>query len=132
MTLHRQPGELFMAFLIPALDGSLTPDNRRFNWLWYRNELDAEALQRHWTDYIGRKRHTSVRAGRLAAASLADLTRLATQRLPTVLAQLVLATQAPFVQTIFDALSPAFVEGQGALVGDAACTLRPYTGSGTS
>jgi 2-polyprenyl-6-methoxyphenol hydroxylase-like FAD-dependent oxidoreductase len=132
MTLHRQPGELFMAFLIPALDGSLAPGKRRFNWLWYRNEPDAEELQRHLTDFAGRKHHTSVSAGQLAATSLADLTRLAAQRLPTVLAQLVLATKAPFVQAIFDALSPAFVEGRVALVGDAACTLRPHTGSGTS
>jgi 2-polyprenyl-6-methoxyphenol hydroxylase-like FAD-dependent oxidoreductase len=36
------------------------------------------------------------------------------------------------VQAIFDALSPSFVEGRVALVGDAACTLRPHTASGTS
>ncbi|MFM0220720.1 FAD binding domain-containing protein [Paraburkholderia dipogonis] len=132
MTLHRQPGELFMAFLIPALDGSLAPGKRRFNWLWYRNEPDAEKLRRHLTDSTGRKHHASVSAGQLAAASLADLNSLAAQRLPAVLAQLVLATPAPFVQAIFDALSPAFVDGRVALVGDAACTLRPHTGSGTS
>ena len=132
MTLHKQPGELFMAFLIPALDGSLTPGKRRFNWLWYRNEPDAAELQRHLTDHAGQPHHTSISAGQLAAASVADLTTLARERLPAVLSQLVLATQAPFVQAIFDALSPSFAERRVALVGDAACTLRPHTGSGTS
>jgi len=132
MTLHRQPGELFMAFLIPALDGSLAPGKRRFNWLWYRNEPDGAELQRHLTDDTGRQHHASVSPGRLAAASVTDLTELARRRLPDVLAQLVFATKAPFMQAIFDALSPDFVVGRVALVGDAACTLRPHTGSGTS
>lgn len=132
MTLHRQPGELFMAFLIPALDGSLTPGKRRFNWLWYRNEGSAAELQRHLTDSAGRHHNASISAGRLNAGSLAELYGLAAQRLPAVLSQLVLATRAPFVQAIFDALSPSFVEGRVALVGDAACTLRPHTASGTS
>jgi 2-polyprenyl-6-methoxyphenol hydroxylase-like FAD-dependent oxidoreductase len=132
MTLHKQPGELFMAFLIPALDGSLTPGKRRFNWLWYRNEPDATELQQHLTDHAGQPHHASISAGQLAAASVAKLTTLARERLPAVLSQLVLATGAPFVQAIFDALSPGFAEGRVALVGDAACTLRPHTGSGTS
>jgi len=132
MTLHKQPGELFMAFLIPALDGSLTPGKRRFNWLWYRNETDTAELQRHLTDRAGQPHRASISAGQLAAASVAELTELARQRLPAVLSQLVLATGAPFLQAIFDALSPNFAEGRVALVGDAACTLRPHTGSGTS
>jgi 2-polyprenyl-6-methoxyphenol hydroxylase-like FAD-dependent oxidoreductase len=132
MTLHRQPGELFMAFLIPALDGSLTPGKRRFNWLWYRNAPDDAELQRHLSDNTGRQHHASVSAGRLAAASVIELTELARRRLPDILSQLVFATKAPFIQAIFDALSPDFVLGRVALVGDAACTLRPHTGSGTS
>jgi 2-polyprenyl-6-methoxyphenol hydroxylase-like FAD-dependent oxidoreductase len=39
---------------------------------------------------------------------------------------------APFLQAISDALSPSFAKGRAALVGDAACTLRPHTGSGTA
>lgn len=84
------------------------------------------------TDHAGQPHHASISAGQLAAASVAELTTLARERLPAVLSQLVLATGAPFVQAIFDALSPSFAEGRVALVGDAACTLRPHTGSGTS
>ncbi|KVU41697.1 hypothetical protein WK69_22310 [Burkholderia ubonensis] len=132
MTLHKAPGELFMAFLIPALDGSLEPGARRFNWLWYRNETDLDALRRHLTDRDGRVHHASVHPGRLADDSAASLRQLAAERLPAVLSQLVLATRAPFVQAIFDAMSPDFVGGRVALVGDAACTVRPHTASGTS
>lgn len=132
MTLHRQPNALFMTFLIPALDGSLASGKRRLNWLWYRNESDAKGLQRHLTDSDGRTHRASVRAGHLSAASVAELNALAARHLPAVLSQLVHATPEPFVQAIFDALSPSFTDGRIALVGDAACTLRPHTGSGTS
>lgn len=132
MTLHKAPGELFMAFLIPALDGSLAQGARRFNWLWYRNETDSESLRRHLTDRAGNVHHASIHPGELSASSVSTLRQLASERLPAVLSQLVLATRAPFVQAIFDALSPDFVHGRVALIGDAACTLRPHTASGTS
>lgn len=132
MTLHKAPGELFMAFLIPALDGSLAPGARRFNWLWYRNEADPDALRRHLTDRNGNVHHASVHPGQLADDTVATLRQLAGERLPASLSQLVLATRAPFNQAIFDALSPGFVDGRVALIGDAACTVRPHTASGTS
>ncbi|WP_175817132.1 FAD-dependent monooxygenase [Burkholderia diffusa] len=132
MTLHKAPGELFMAFLIPALDGSLAPGARRFNWLWYRNEADPDALRRHLTDRNGHVHHASVHPGQLADDTVATLRQLAGERLPASLSQLVLATRAPFNQAIFDALSPGFVDGRVALIGDAACTVRPHTASGTS
>ncbi|WP_446903685.1 FAD binding domain-containing protein [Burkholderia sp. YIM B11467] len=132
MTLHKAPGELFMAFLIPALDGSLAPGSRRFNWLWYRNEADHDALRRHLTDRNGNVHHASVHPGLLSDEAVATLRQLAVERLPAALSQLVLATHAPFNQAIFDALSPGFVDGRVALIGDAACTVRPHTASGTS
>ncbi|KVA56821.1 hypothetical protein WI61_36475 [Burkholderia cepacia] len=132
MTLHKAPGELFMAFLIPALDGSLVPGTRRFNWLWYRNEADRDALRHHLTDRAGHVHHASVHPGQLADDVVATLRQLAGERLPALLAQLVHATRMPFNQAIFDALSPAFVDGRVALIGDAACTVRPHTASGTS
>ncbi|ABB08553.1 FAD binding domain-containing protein [Burkholderia lata] len=132
MTLHKAPGELFMAFLIPALDGSLEPGARRFNWLWYRNETNPDALRRHLTDQTGTIHHGSIHPGQLSNDSVASLRQLASERLPAVFSQLVLATRAPFVQAIFDALSPHFAHGRVALVGDAACTVRPHTASGTS
>ncbi|AOJ91425.1 hypothetical protein WS87_31970 [Burkholderia sp. MSMB0856] len=132
MTLHKAPGELFMAFLIPALDGSLAPGARRFNWLWYRNEADRTALRRHLTDRDGNVHHASVHPGMLADETVGTLRQLAEERLPASLSQLVLATRAPFNQAIVDALSPGFVDGRVALIGDAACTVRPHTASGTS
>lgn len=132
MTLHKAAGELFMAFLIPALDGSLAPRARRFNWLWYRNEPDPEALRRQLTDREGVVHHASIHPGELSDSSVSKLRQLAGERLPSVFSQLVMATRAPFIQAIFDALSPDFVHGRVALVGDAACTVRPHTASGTS
>jgi 2-polyprenyl-6-methoxyphenol hydroxylase-like FAD-dependent oxidoreductase len=131
-TLYRETGHMFMAFLIPGLDGSLKPGRRRFNWLWYRNETDPVAMRRHLTDNLGHLHHASVSPGRLSTESFAELCELAKIFLPDVLQQLVRETHQPFFQTIYDALSPAFSVGRVALVGDAACTVRPHTGSGTS
>ncbi|WP_121323858.1 FAD-dependent monooxygenase [Paraburkholderia sp. RAU2J] len=132
MTLFRAAGELFMTFLIPSLDGSLEPGTRRFNWLWYRNETDAASIGAFLTGLDGQRHHASVAPGELSERSLAHLHQAALERLPRMLSQLVAATEAPFLQAISDALSPSFAKGRIALVGDAACTLRPHTGSGTS
>lgn len=131
-TLFRDPGHMFMAFLIPGLDGSLEPGRRRFNWLWYRNETDVAAMHRHLTDDHGHRHHASISPGHLSAESFQELCELATRHLPAILQQLVRETRAPFFQSIFDALSPSFSVGRIALIGDAACTVRPHTASGTS
>jgi 2-polyprenyl-6-methoxyphenol hydroxylase-like FAD-dependent oxidoreductase len=84
------------------------------------------------TDREGRHHHASIAPGELSAHSLAHLRHAAAAHLPRALSQLVAATGAPFLQAIADVLSPSFAQGRVALVGDAACTLRPHTGSGTS
>ncbi|MFP3562843.1 FAD-dependent monooxygenase [Paraburkholderia sp. SIMBA_030] len=131
-TMFRDAGHMFMAFLIPGLDGALEPGRRRFNWLWYRNETDAAALHRHLTDDLGHRHHASISPGHLSAESFEELCELATRHLPAIFQQLVRETREPFFQSIFDALSPSFSVGRVALTGDAACTVRPHTASGTS
>lgn len=132
ITLFRSADELFMTFLIPSQNGSLEAGQRRFNWLWYRNEANAAVVDSFLTGRDGRRHHASVAPGELSAPSLAHLQDIALERLPRTLSQLVSATHAPFLQAISDALSPSFASGRIALVGDAACTLRPHTASGTS
>jgi 2-polyprenyl-6-methoxyphenol hydroxylase-like FAD-dependent oxidoreductase len=131
-TMFRDPGHMFMAFLIPGLDGSLEPGRRRFNWLWYRNEPDVAAMHRHLTDDHGHRHHASISPGHLSIESFEELCELATRHLPAIFQQLVRETRAPFFQSIRDALSPNFSVGRVALIGDAACTVRPHTASGTS
>lgn len=132
LTLHRQPGELFMAFQIPAADSMPGPRTRRFNWIWYRAEAHLEPLRGHLADIGGRLHGTSAEPGLVSIRSHTALRALARERLPAVLSQLVDATAAPSVHAVFDVLSPAFAGGRIALVGDAACTLRPHTASGMS
>lgn len=132
ITLLHSADELFITFLIPGQGGSLEPGQRRFNWLWYRNEPDKAAVDSFLTDRDGRRHHASVAPGELSQPSLSYLRGIARDRLPPVLSRLVSATDAPFLQAISDASSPSFAIGRIALVGDAACTLRPHTASGTS
>ncbi|MGU7842917.1 FAD binding domain-containing protein [Burkholderia sp. AW33-5] len=132
LTLYRQPGELFMAFQIPSADGMPGPRAQRFNWIWYRFEANLDALRSHLADLGGRLHGVSAEPGLLSTRAHAELGMLAHERLPPVLSQLVDATAAPSVQAVFDVFSPAFANGRIALVGDAACTLRPHTASGMS
>ncbi|WP_423372282.1 FAD-dependent monooxygenase [Burkholderia sp. LMG 32019] len=132
LTLYRQPGELFMAFQIPAADGMPGPRAQRFNWIWYRSEANLDTLRDHLADLGGRLHDASAEPGLLSTRAHAALGALARERLPPVLSQLVEATAAPSVQAVFDVFSPAFANGRIALVGDAACTLRPHTASGMS
>ncbi|MGF6774800.1 2-polyprenyl-6-methoxyphenol hydroxylase-like FAD-dependent oxidoreductase [Paraburkholderia sp. GAS199] len=132
ITLFRSADELFMAFLIPSANGSLDAGQRRFNWLWYRNEADLAKVESFLTDRDGQRHHASIAAGALSEHSLAHLRKIAPERLPRILSKLLTSTESPFLQVIYDALSPSFASGRIALVGDAACTLRPHTASGTS
>ncbi|MEM5329255.1 FAD-dependent oxidoreductase [Paraburkholderia sp. JHI2823] len=132
ITLLRERGALFMTFPIPGLNGAIESGERRFNWLWYRNEPDVAALSRYLTDREGHRHHASVSPGGLSVEATAYLLDCAREKLPPVLQQLMKHTQAPFIQAIFDALSPSFAVGRVALIGDAACTVRPHTASGTS
>ncbi|MDS0856103.1 hypothetical protein NUV25_00145 [Burkholderia pseudomultivorans] len=132
LTLYRQPGELFMAFQIPTAGAMTEPRARRFNWIWYRSEGHLERLYDQLADIGVNRDGTSAAPGLLSPRSRVALSTFAHERLPPVLSRLVDASAAPSVQAVFDVLSPAFANGRIALLGDAACTLRPHAASGMS
>jgi 2-polyprenyl-6-methoxyphenol hydroxylase-like FAD-dependent oxidoreductase len=121
-----------LCYLIPGPDGSLTPGQRRLNWVWYLNAAQGDELDRVLADKDGRLREFSVPQG-LVSPLMADwLHDHARRILPPPFLRLVEATGEPFVQTIHDLAVPKMAFGRVCLTGDAAFVPRPHTAASTA
>ena len=118
--------------MIPGEQGELDPGFRRLNWVWYWNTDARRELPDVLRDSDGRAHRSSVPAGKVQRQHVATLHARAEQHLPAVLAQLVHATPEPFIQVIYDLQTPAMAKGTVAILGDAACVVRPHTAAGTA
>jgi 2-polyprenyl-6-methoxyphenol hydroxylase-like FAD-dependent oxidoreductase len=120
-----------LCYLIPGPDGTLTPGQRRLNWVWYLNAASGEELDRVLTDKDGRRREFSVPQGFVAPGMADWLHDQARRILPPLFLRLVGATE-PFVQTIHDLAVPRMAFGRVCLTGDAAFVPRPHTAASTA
>ena len=83
------------------------------------------------TDRGGTKRDLSLGPGTVREAVIEEL-RGGTRVLAPQLAELVRATDEPFVQVIIDLEVPQMVFGRVCLIGDAAFAVRPHAAAGTA
>lgn len=118
-----------LVYPIPVVDRS--GDETQLNWLWYRNIPHGPALDAVLTDASGTRREVSVPAGAVAEAQVGAL-RAATDELPSPLAELILATEQPFIQAIVDLDVERMAFGRACLIGDAAFVARPHAAAGTA
>lgn len=131
-TFYHGSDDLILGYLIPGPDGETGEGERRLNWVWYDNIRDQEDRQRLLTDDDGTHHTFSVPPGNLQSSVEDELFTAATDRLPRVFADLVTATDDPFVQTIYDLSVPEMVFSRVCLLGDAAFVARPHTAAGTT
>ncbi len=133
-TFSFQQGEdfLLLAYLVPGEDESTVPGHRRWNWVWYRRSDEGADLDEAMTDAHGRRRPFSVPPGSMAARSAQALREAASRLLAPSFADLVDATQEPFVQAILDLDVSRMVFDRVVLVGDAAFIARPHTAGSTA
>jgi 2,6-dihydroxypyridine 3-monooxygenase len=131
-TFFQAPHTHILCYLIPGPDGSLTPGQRRLNWVWYLNAAPGDALDRVLADKDGRRRQFSVPQGFVAPGMADWLHGQARHALPPVFVRLVEATDEPFVQTIHDLAVPRMAFGRVCLTGDAAFVPRPHTAASTA
>jgi 2,6-dihydroxypyridine 3-monooxygenase len=131
-TFFQAPQTHILCYLIPGPDGSLTPGQRRINWVWYLNAAPGNDLDRMLTDKDGRGRNFSVPQGFVNPDMIEWLHGQARRILPPVLLRLVEATIEPFVQTIDDLAVPKMAFGRVCLTGDAAFVVRPHTAASTA
>lgn len=110
------------------------PGGVALNWVWYWNVPEDELHSIVKDSRLGREGTFSVPPGMLGERAEAELRRLARLELPSNLRHVVDVTREPFLQPIVDYRAPRmlFYGGRAALLGDAACVLRPHTTYGTA
>ncbi|MDM0079777.1 FAD binding domain-containing protein [Variovorax sp. J31P179] len=123
---------LLLEYRIPGEDGSVAEGARRWNWVWYRKVPAGAPLAELLTDRNGVAHAFSLPPGAARDAPIAALRHDARQLLAPSLRELVLATEAPFVQAILDLAVPRMVFGRTVLIGDAAFVPRPHTAGSTA
>ena len=121
-----------LVYPIPGLDGSVALGERLINFVWYRNYLAGGDLTDVLTDAAGDVRETSLPPGAARPEHVAELKATAAARLPPVIAHVVAATDAPFLQVVMDVELERMAFGRVCLVGDAAWVARPHAAAGTA
>ena len=122
-------GGLCIFYKIPGQHGELQPGRRLQNWAWYRL-TPAEQLPELLTDKRGRMHDTSLPRGAATEQHKAYIRARAREDLRGEAADVICATEEPFIQVIYDLHVPAYAARHICLVGDASSLARPHTGAG--
>ena len=129
---QQDPGSLMLEYMVPGLNGSIEPGERRFNWLWYLKAAQGPELDAVLTDRDGQRRSHSIPPGALAAEQEAYLREMGERHANPAFRELIRQTQDIFVQAILDLDVPQMVFGRVLLTGDAAFVPRPHTAGSTA
>lgn len=121
-----------LVYPIPGLDGSVAMGDRLINFVWYRNYLAGTDLADVLTDAAGERRETSLPPGTARPEHVAELRATAAARLPAVIAEVVAATESPFLQVVMDVELERMAFSRVCLLGDAAWVARPHAAAGTA
>jgi 2,6-dihydroxypyridine 3-monooxygenase len=121
-----------LVYPIPGIDGSFVKGERLINFVWYRNYLDNGDLADLLTDRHGVRHDMSLPPGAVRADHVAELRAVATARLPSVVAEVVVAAPSPFLQVVYDVEVERMAFGPVCLLGDAAWVVRPHAAAGTA
>jgi 2-polyprenyl-6-methoxyphenol hydroxylase-like FAD-dependent oxidoreductase len=126
------PGEQMLGYPVSGADEATVAGRRRYNVVWYRPADERVALPRLLTGRDGRRYDLSIPPGQVAPAAVAELRADAAALLAPCCAEVVLLTEEPFIQAIYDLESPRLVFGRVILIGDAAFVARPHAGMGVT
>ncbi len=121
-----------LVYPIPSLDGSVAPGERLINFVWYRNYLEGGELDDLLTDRDGERRQLSIPPGKVACHHRGEVRATAAARLPRDFAEVVLKTEALFLQVVYDIEVERMAFDRVCLIGDAACVARPHAAAGTA
>ena len=126
------PGEQMLGYLVAGPDNTVTPGERRYNFVWYRPAHEATELRALLTDAAGAVHDMNIPPDRIRPEVVAAMRAAADRLLAPQFAEVVSATAHPFFQPIYDLESPALAFGRVAILGDAAFVARPHVGMGVT
>lgn len=117
---------------IPSADGGLSEGQRLLNYVWYRNVAEGYALDELMTDKRGFIAGVSLHPGQVQDRFVDEMRSAAEQLLAPAAAEVVLRTEQPYLQAVYDVGAHQMALGRVALIGDAASAARPHAAAGTA
>ena len=116
---------------IPGEDG-LDVEHRLMNYVWYRNVPAGPELSEMLIDKRGFQGSVSVHPGQVQDRYVDEMRSAAAELFAPAVAEVVVATEKPYLQVLSDVRSSRMAQGRVALIGDAACASRPHAAAGTA
>jgi len=116
---------------IPGDEGT-GPEYQLMNYVWYRNVAEGSELTELLLDKRGTPGLVSLHPGLVQDRFVEELKSTAAEQLSPAVAEVVIATDQPYLQVVSDVRSNRMAQGRVALIGDAACAARPHAAAGTA
>jgi 2-polyprenyl-6-methoxyphenol hydroxylase-like FAD-dependent oxidoreductase len=123
-------GEQMLGYPVAGPDDSVAAGDRRWNFVWYRPAAAGAALAALMTDADGVHHLDGIPPHQVSWRQVAAVRAAARSSLAPQFAEIVEKCAMPFLQPIFDLVSPQLSHGRVALLGDAAFVARPHVGMG--
>jgi 2,6-dihydroxypyridine 3-monooxygenase len=111
---------------------STEAENRLMNYVWYRNVAEGPELTELLLDKRGTPGLASLPPGLVQDRYIEELKDAAAEQLSPAVAEVLIATEQPYLQVVSDVRSNRMAQGRVALIGDAACAARPHAAAGTA
>jgi 2,6-dihydroxypyridine 3-monooxygenase len=117
---------------IPGPHDELDYGKRLINYVWYRNVPAGAELEELLTDKSGFRGDVSVHPGKVQDRFVAEVKQSAADLLAPAAAEVVQATEFPYLQLVADVRVPKMTFGRTVILGDAAFVGRPHGAAGTA
>lgn len=124
-------GTQIIGYPIAGPGNDLRPGHLRYNFVWYKAVPQAE-LDEMLTDASGTLHEISIPPPLVRPEIVEAAVAQAAQVLPRPFVEILRLGEQPFFTPIYDHLAPVMGQGRLALLGDAACAVRPHLGMGVT
>lgn len=125
------PGEQLIGYPVAGAGNAVARGQRRYNYVWYRPANQA-VLKELMTDADGNYFALGIAPNKVAWQHVANARQAARHLLAPQFAEMLEKTAQPFLQPIYDCVSPQMTFGRVAMMGDAAFVARPHVGMGVT
>jgi 2,6-dihydroxypyridine 3-monooxygenase len=125
------PNSHITLYPIPGENGT-GPHDRLMNYVWYRNVPAGGELAEMLIDKRGLTGTVSLHPGQVQDRYVDEMREAAARLLAPAAAEVVTATEHPYIQVVSDVRSSRMADGRVALIGDAAAAARPHAAAGTA